>query len=295
METEVTVILPTTGDRAAIVEIALRSIMAQTTEAFEVFIVGDGATGDSVARLQELAAADPRIHLRLFPKGKRRGEINRHKILTEEARGKIVAYITDRDLWLDYHLESVIAALTDADFTHTLTLNVDTDGSITIPRILDLSIPQHRESVAEKWRDRFGIPFSGAAHTLDAYKRLPEGWATTPTGHLTDVYMWRKFIRQPWLRAVTCFRPTYLYFRRGGFPGPPVEERRVELLHWEENIIRERSRNFQGFYEAGIDSLYRSRGKLLEKNLQLRGDLYHKAKRCFAKLLNRITSRSPGP
>lgn len=132
------------------------------------------------------------------------------------------------------------------------------------------------------------VPFSGAAHTLDAYKRLPEGWATTPDDEFTDAHMWRKFFRQPWVRTATCFRPTFLYFWRGGFPGPPVEERATELLHWEDCMKRERTRNFQGFYEAGIKDLYLSHSRRFDETVILRVLRYRQIKGRIHRLYARI-------
>src|SRR6266540_3994777 len=49
---------------------------------------------------------------------------------------------------------------------------------------------------------------------MDAYLRLPEGWATTPAGLPTDQAMWHKFLRQPWCRAKFLRWPILCIFLR---------------------------------------------------------------------------------
>ena len=68
------------------------------------------------------------------------------------------------------------------------------------------------------WRaSRVGsIGLTGVAHTMDAYRRLPHGWRTTPEGMPTDRWMW---LQSHWaaFRSALCAgeRLTYL-----NVPGP---------------------------------------------------------------------------
>ena len=41
------------------------------------------------------------------------------------------------------------------------------------------------------------IGLTGVAHTLEAYRRLPHGWRTTPPEVPTDHYMWRQWLELP--------------------------------------------------------------------------------------------------
>jgi len=44
---------------------------------------------------------------------------------------------------------------------------------------------------------------------MDAYRRLPYGWRTTPPDFpWTDLYMWRQFLAEPWCRARSAMVPT---------------------------------------------------------------------------------------
>ena len=89
-------------------------------------------------------------------------------------------------------------------------------------------------------KQRFGLAF--AAHRLEAYLRLPEGWTTTPTGLPTDQFMWMKFARQPWCRIRSLQWPVSLHF-----PAPDrrdwTEQQRVdELARWTDIIARPNGR-----------------------------------------------------
>ncbi len=47
-------------------------------------------------------------------------------------------------------------------------------------------------------RGRSGsIGLTGVAHTMEAYRRLPHGWRTTPEGMPTDHWMWLQFLELP--------------------------------------------------------------------------------------------------
>jgi hypothetical protein len=78
--------------------------------------------------------------------------------------------------------------------------------------------------------DGSGLAF--AAHRLDAYRRLPEGWSTTPDGLPTDQFMWHKFVSQPWCRTKYLPFPTALHFSAPLRRDWTAEQRRAELDRW---------------------------------------------------------------
>ncbi|MCB1124346.1 MAG: hypothetical protein KJT03_22530, partial [Verrucomicrobiae bacterium] len=114
---------------------------------------------------------------------------------------------------------------------------------------------------------------SCTGHTLEAYKRLPEGWTETPPRHISDCYMWRKFARHPEIRAKTVARPTLLYFSRERFPGWPVEKRLAELRPWAERV-RNDPKLYGSLLESTVDWLYFERSKLLDTPGQRFGRFY---------------------
>jgi len=93
------VLIPTHGHRAATLPLAVASVQAQGIEDIEILIVGDGVDDAVRSTVEGLQAADARIRFFDFPKGPRNGEIHRDGVL-RQARGRIVCYQADDDLWL---------------------------------------------------------------------------------------------------------------------------------------------------------------------------------------------------
>lgn len=247
-ELTATVLVPTTGDRGPLLAHSVGSVLAQTVTDLEVFLVGDGITDDTRVAATALVARDPRVHLFEFPKHERRGEPHRHALLHDRARGRIVAYLCDRDLWLPDHLSELDRLLADADFAHTLRFRIDQNGRTDLYHTHDLRVAADR---AVTRPGRGFVPLSFAGHTADAYRRLPFGWRTTPVGVTTDRYMWEQFLDQPWVRVATSARPTVLSFVRGAHPGWPTARRLAELERWSARLAD----------RSGVDEI---RGRVLD-------------------------------
>jgi hypothetical protein len=232
--------------------LAVASVQAQGIEDIEILIVGDGVNDSVRSTVERLQAADARIRFFDFPKGPRNGEIHRDGVL-RQARGRIVCYQADDDLWLPGHLEDMETALENADFVGAMHVNVERDDRVR-GYFFDIERPEFRElwvawqaNPYGPWASNgFGLAFAG--HRLEAYLRLPEGWTTTPTGLPTDQFMWMKFARQPWCRIRSLQWPVSLHF-----PAPDrrdwSEQQRVdELARWTDIIAR----------PNGMEHLYRA-------------------------------------
>lgn len=217
------VILPTSIDRGLILPHSIASVQRQTVQDFEILIIGDGANDLTKKVIHEIMEKDDRIRFFDFPKHPRRGEEYRHQVLMQEAKGKYVAYLCDRDLFLDHHLETLELYLGDYDFASTLnfTMLEDREGMIYGRKNLD------------SW-DAPSWLLSCEGHSLEYYKTLPYGWRTTPKNWYTDRYMWDQFLKQPDCKAYCGLEPTVLWFKRGDHPGMSSAERKQELIRWEE-------------------------------------------------------------
>jgi GalNAc5-diNAcBac-PP-undecaprenol beta-1,3-glucosyltransferase len=209
------VLLPT-HEHAITLPFAVASVQAQGIDDIEILIVGDGVNDTLRATAKRLAADDPRIKFFDFPKGPRHGELHRDVVL-RQARGRIVCYQCDDDLWMPGHLEDVEQALESADLVGSMATNVSTEGWLWAC-FFDPERAEFREPwlAGEKnglgpWANE-GFGLECGAHRLDAYLRLPEGWTTTPPGIPTDQFMWMKFVRQPWCKVKTLPWPTTLRF-----------------------------------------------------------------------------------
>jgi GT2 family glycosyltransferase len=169
---------------------AIESVLAQTVSEFELFIVCDGTPPETIECAQEFARRDPRVTVFPFLKGQRHGEAHLHSVLTK-ASGTFVAYLEDDDLWFPNHLEELEELLQTVDFGNTIHVIVHSDGRVeSLP--CDLGEHDFRQRFLDEPFNRFG--FSTCGHSLDAYRRLPEGWAPVPVRIHNDLHMWRKFL-----------------------------------------------------------------------------------------------------
>jgi GalNAc5-diNAcBac-PP-undecaprenol beta-1,3-glucosyltransferase len=226
-----TILIPT-SDHGETLRFSLSSIFQQTVQDFEVLIVGDGVPEQTKPLIRELAASDKRCSYFDHPKHERRGEPYRHAVLSK-ARGDIVCYMTDRDLWLPTHLEQMLTLLKEYDYANALPLHaIPTDTPEGELRLfpVDLQGPGYLDMMLKVSDNR--IPFSCFAHTLAAYWKLPEGWATTPPQEWTDLYMWRKFFRTSELTGISGVLPTAVTFPSPVRPGWSTAQRVLELERW---------------------------------------------------------------
>src|SRR5262249_9055355 len=142
-----------------------------------------------------------------FAKGPRHGERYRHEVL-QSARGDVVCYLGDDDLWLPSHVETMCLLAKQADFVHTLPLIVQPDGRLTGWALAFL-----RPVVPEIFlKGTNPIPLCCGAHTMALYRKLPHGWRTTPEGIATDFYMWQQILGVDGCRVASSPRPTVLNF-----------------------------------------------------------------------------------
>ena len=108
--------------------LAIESALRQTREALEVIVVADGCTDDTVEAVGALD--DERVVLLDLPKAPGFGWENRNEAL-RLARGDVIAYLSDDDLWLPDHLERV-GELFDAEVADLVQANacvIHPDGS----------------------------------------------------------------------------------------------------------------------------------------------------------------------
>jgi glycosyltransferase involved in cell wall biosynthesis len=242
-------ILIPTHEHAETLPFAVASVQGQRVDDIEILIAGDGVDDAVRTVVRQLQSDDPRIRFFDLPKGPHHGELNRDLVL-RQARGRIVCYHSDDDLWLPGHLEAMGTALEDADFAGAMQVNVGTDDRVRC-FFFDLERPEFTEPWLA-WTENdlgvwacngFGLSF--AAHRLEAYLRLPEGWTTTPHGLPTDQFMWQKFAHQPWCRLKFLRWPVSLHFpspdRRDWIP----PRRAAELARWTEIIGNSGSRVYR--------------------------------------------------
>jgi hypothetical protein len=122
----------------------------------------------------------------------------------------------------------MLELLEDADFAHPPSARFDADGTLQFFP-WSYARPEFRD-VARGRRGSIGL--TGTAHTMEAYRRLPFGWRTTPEGMPTDHWMWMQFLDLPGYRGVTGERLTYLTFPEPAWGKVPDAERAAVLEDW---------------------------------------------------------------
>ncbi len=231
MSVKATVVIPT-FDHGPLLEYSLASALRQTVPDIEVFIIGDGVPDVTRQIVARAVRQDPRVRFFDNPKGARRGEAHRHRALAE-AKGSIVCYLSDDDLWLPHHVETMLELLMDHDFANVLPLSISVSGELRPGRAVDLALPYYREFIVKRGNM---IPTSFAGHTLDLYRRLPHGWRPAPEQMASDHYMWQQILAQPWCRSVSSHRPTAILLPSRPRGGMSLEQRCAEMRRWWEAI-----------------------------------------------------------
>lgn len=222
--TDASILIPT-HRHTALLPYAIRSALDQDGASVEVLVVGDGVEDET----REIVAgfADPRVRFFDFPKGERLGEAHRHSVL-QQAAGRIASYLADDDLLLRDHAAEMGRLLENADFAHSVSAHLAADDVLEY-----FPWNMGRSEFQELARPRRGsIGLTGVAHTLEAYRRLPHGWRTTPNGMPTDHYMWIQWLDLPDFRGVMGDRLTYLTFPDPLWGQLPEEERAEALASW---------------------------------------------------------------
>lgn len=223
------VLIPT-HDHGRLLARSVASVQRQTRQDFELFLIGDGATRETRETALALAAEDPRIRFVEREKSPRTGEPYRHELLAE-AKGWFVAYLADDDLWLPDHLACMASLLETVDLVNAFLLRIHADGRPE-PFFCDLARRGYVARHLDERKPKNYLPLSCVAHRLDAYRRLPHGWRTTPAGTPTDLHMWRQWFATPGMRFASAERATVLNFPDGEWRERTPSERDAALAEW---------------------------------------------------------------
>jgi glycosyltransferase involved in cell wall biosynthesis len=213
---------------------AIETVLWQSHNNLELFVVCDGAPPETAACARTFAARDSRVRVFEFGKGERNGERHRAAVLNL-ATGDLVAHLADDDLWLPDHLKELAILLSEVEFGNLLLMGINPDGS-PMYFLGDLADPKVRQRmISERW-NFFGPTVSG--YRLSTYRRMPEGWSPAPAEIWSDLYMWRKFLRLDGITTATRFTIQALCLINSLRPQHNLEQRREETERWMD-VIRD--------------------------------------------------------
>lgn len=99
-------------DTERFIEEAIRSVLAQTYQRWELLLVDDGSRDGSTAIAQRYATESPdRIRYLVHPGHANRGTGPSRNLGLTEARGELIAFLDSDDVWLPRRLERHVAIL----------------------------------------------------------------------------------------------------------------------------------------------------------------------------------------
>lgn len=134
----ISVIMPTYNAQAYI-QTAIESVMRQTLKDWELWVIDDGSTDDTVACAEALAAQDERIRV-LVNKHNMGAAATRNRGISH-CRGDFIAFLDSDDIWLPDKLHKQIMHLqkTGGDLCYTSYAIIGADGDSVRP---DYIVPE---------------------------------------------------------------------------------------------------------------------------------------------------------
>src|SRR5688500_18667645 len=185
-----TVAIPTHNRRETCV-MAVQSALAQTRAPVEVLVIADGCTDGTVEAVRGLD--DERAVALDLPKGPGYGYGNRNEAL-RRARGSVVSWLGDDDLYLPDHLERVghLHDTLDVDIVQASTCKVMGDGQLVGRLRWDWGVPEVRELVLGP--SRGGTRSTAISHRAGC--ALEAGGWRDDRPRRGDRDLWQRMLRQ---------------------------------------------------------------------------------------------------
>lgn len=94
------------------VRATLESVLAQTYTDYEIVIVNDGSTDNSVAVIESIISSSPYPNIRLFSKANG-GVSSARNFGVEKSRGEYIAFLDADDLWEPDYLKTLVRLIAD--------------------------------------------------------------------------------------------------------------------------------------------------------------------------------------
>jgi len=110
MSPEVSVIIPT-YNRGHVIQRAIKSVLEQTYQKYEIIISDDGSRDNTVNIVEKIAESEPRIHL--IKSKKNMGAMAARNAGIHAAQGKWIAFLDSDDMYLPRSLELRLAKAED--------------------------------------------------------------------------------------------------------------------------------------------------------------------------------------
>jgi len=221
-----TVAIPT-HDRREAVMMAVESCLRQTRAPLEVIVLADGCRDGTADAVRSLG--DDRVEVMDLPKAAGYGYGHRNLAL-ERARGEVITYLGDDDLYLPDHFER-IGAVWDAGV-----------ADIVVAGAALIHEQDEMEPMTDEWavslaRERMlggknRVPMAAVSIRVGAARRVG-GW-NPELPRRGDWDLWARLLIEE-ERSARCLEPTVLHFRASG-RAQPYEDRVRQNRSWLDSI-----------------------------------------------------------
>lgn len=238
-EDKVTVVTPTWNSAKYIRE-TIKSVQNQTYTNWEMVIVDDCSTDNTVNIIKEIAKTDSRIHL--IEQKQNQGAAVARNVAVQNGTGRYVAYLDSDDLWKPEKLEKQVRFMQDKDCVFSCTsyevidysgktLNkfiymlekVDYKGFLTnnllqtvgimidtnkVDKTLLLMPNIRRRQDAATWMQilKSGFDCYGMQEVLAEYRRTPQSLSSNKFKAVIGTWkLYRKIEKLPFIFSCYCF------------------------------------------------------------------------------------------
>lgn len=194
-----------THDRPDVIGFAVASVLKQDMPDFELLIVGDGCSPETIDVVESIR--DDRIRFLHYPKAPAFGYANRNRAM-REARGDLIAYCADDDLLFSDHISLLIKHMPEAcRLVYAKALWVSTDG-IVAPLLTNL---ENRDELAYFMTVANSLPAPCFMYRRSAVPQI-DSWPED-VNIAADWRLWQRIIERNGAHAVRyCRTPTVLHF-----------------------------------------------------------------------------------
>ena len=207
MSDPVVTVITATYNRKKSLDLTLQSVLRQDLSEFEVWVVGDACTDGSEQVVQSFR--DARLHWLNLDTNTGNQSVPNNEGL-RRARGRYVAYLGHDDLWLPWHLSSLVSAIETgrADWIHAFCAMIGPNGPISA-----IGAPPVGKSY-----DTHTVPPSAWMHRRDAVIEIG-GWRRhSELPHPADLDIQKRLLAAD-ARMVFSSELTVLKFPSWEFPG----------------------------------------------------------------------------
>lgn len=116
----VSIIMPTYNSERFVIE-SINSVKKQTYANWELIIVDDCSTDNTVSIIQEFIKNNPKLNINIFTLSENSGAAIARNTALQKAKGKFVAFLDSDDIWYPEKLEKQITIMMDNNYSFTYT------------------------------------------------------------------------------------------------------------------------------------------------------------------------------